>query len=212
MATHCAGVTNVAPTRSKGAFAAYAFRRNVVAESNLSLSDMALRAARLLYDGASQLPRPDQIIVCSTSFEHDLTLSCAGRLHNEPHRVAPIRNRAASGRLVCNGARSHASHDGCGHRLQYRPDCRGRAGSPFLGTLAYTRSSRMEPLPLSSHAIRHLAARARPDDLYAGHAQQLQRHRNARRFRHAYGRHRQGAGTSCLSGHTNGLDCPSEDG
>ena len=75
MATHCAGVTNVAPTWSKGAFAAYA-RRLVVAESNLSLSDMALRAARLLYDGASQLPRPDQIIVCSTSFEHDLTLSC----------------------------------------------------------------------------------------------------------------------------------------
>ncbi|VWC78420.1 putative 3-oxoacyl-[acyl-carrier-protein] synthase [Burkholderia contaminans] len=55
----------------------------VVAESNLSLSDMALRAARLLYDDASRLPRPDQIIVCSTSFEHDLTLSCAGRLHNE---------------------------------------------------------------------------------------------------------------------------------
>ena len=92
---------------------------------------MALRAARLLYDGASQLPRPDQIIVCSTSFEHDLTLSCAGRLHNEPHRVAPIRNRAASGRLVCNGARSHASHDGCGHRAQYRPDCRGRELAPL---------------------------------------------------------------------------------
>ncbi|MCW3675960.1 3-oxoacyl-ACP synthase [Burkholderia cenocepacia] len=68
----------------------------VVAESNLSLSDMALRAARLLYDGASQLPRPDQIIVCSTSFEHDLALSCAGRLH---HELASRRPPFAIGQL-----------------------------------------------------------------------------------------------------------------
>ncbi|WP_253196795.1 3-oxoacyl-[acyl-carrier-protein] synthase III C-terminal domain-containing protein [Burkholderia cenocepacia] len=67
-----------------------------VAESNLSLSDMALCAARLLYDGASQLPRPDQIIVCSTSFEHDLALSCAGRLH---HELASRRAPFAIGQL-----------------------------------------------------------------------------------------------------------------
>ncbi|MCW3663710.1 3-oxoacyl-ACP synthase [Burkholderia cenocepacia] len=67
-----------------------------VAESNLSLSDMALCAARLLYDGASQLPRPDQIIVCSTSFEHDLALSCAGRLH---HELASRRPPFAIGQL-----------------------------------------------------------------------------------------------------------------
>ncbi|MCA3640380.1 MAG: 3-oxoacyl-ACP synthase [Burkholderia sp.] len=55
----------------------------IAAQSDLSLSDMALRAARTLYETAPPQAAPDQIIVCSTSFEHDLALSCAGRLHSE---------------------------------------------------------------------------------------------------------------------------------
>lgn len=55
----------------------------IATETNLSLSDMALRVARMIYPNAPTQPGPDQIIVCTTSFEHDLALSCAGRLHSE---------------------------------------------------------------------------------------------------------------------------------
>jgi 3-oxoacyl-[acyl-carrier-protein] synthase III len=60
--------------------------RTIAVERELTLSDMALRVARQLlarvgnhvFTGAV-----DQIIVCQGSFEHDLTLSCACRLHCE---------------------------------------------------------------------------------------------------------------------------------
>lgn len=56
----------------------------VACESRLSLSDMALVAARMVLDDSPRMNRvPDQIIVCTTSFEHDLALSCACRLHCE---------------------------------------------------------------------------------------------------------------------------------
>lgn len=186
-----------------------------VAESNLSLSDMALCAARLLYDGASQLPRPDQIIVCSTSFEHDLALSCAGRLHHElasrrpPFAIGQLRDVSFATALDLTLAMMDADIE--------------------LNTVLIVAAERWPPPFFSARSLTHAPrrwsrcrsrdtpsgtwlARARPNHLYAGHAQQLQRHRNACRFRHAHGRHQQGAGTSCLSGHTNGLDCPSEDG
>lgn len=55
------------------------------AESHLTLSDMALATVRALLDSSPRVaaPTPDQIIVCTTSFEHDLALSCACRLHSE---------------------------------------------------------------------------------------------------------------------------------
>ncbi len=49
------------------------------------LSEMASMVAREAIrrpPGKDKLA-PDQIIVCATSFEHDLALSCAGRLHSE---------------------------------------------------------------------------------------------------------------------------------
>jgi 3-oxoacyl-[acyl-carrier-protein] synthase III len=46
---------------------------------------MALTAARRIRarSAGPDTPAPDQIIVCTTSFEHELALSCAGRLHSE---------------------------------------------------------------------------------------------------------------------------------
>ena len=57
----------------------------VAVEEKLMLSDMALHVVRTLLVAAD---RPGanaigQIIVCQSSFEHDLTLSCASRLHGE---------------------------------------------------------------------------------------------------------------------------------
>ncbi|WP_245753168.1 3-oxoacyl-[acyl-carrier-protein] synthase III C-terminal domain-containing protein [Paraburkholderia sartisoli] len=57
----------------------------VASESRLILSEMALTVAR---KAVRRCPwkdnrAPDQIIVCATSFEHDLALSCAGRLNSE---------------------------------------------------------------------------------------------------------------------------------
>ncbi|MGC2964281.1 3-oxoacyl-[acyl-carrier-protein] synthase III C-terminal domain-containing protein [Paraburkholderia graminis] len=57
----------------------------VAHERQLTLSDMASTVAR---EAIRQCPAqdnraPDQIIVCASSFEHDLSLSCAGRLHSE---------------------------------------------------------------------------------------------------------------------------------
>jgi len=58
---------------------------HVALEARLSLSEMASKVAREAvgqYPGKDDLA-PDQIIVCATSLEHDLALSCAGRLHSE---------------------------------------------------------------------------------------------------------------------------------
>ena len=62
----------------------------VATETGLALSDMALLAARRLAQAlplgpgaAANAPAIDQIIVCQSSFEHDLTLSCACRVHHE---------------------------------------------------------------------------------------------------------------------------------
>ncbi|WP_244099911.1 3-oxoacyl-[acyl-carrier-protein] synthase III C-terminal domain-containing protein [Burkholderia anthina] len=54
-------------------------------ESDLTLSDMALATVRALLESSPQnVTCPlDQFIVCTTSFEHDLALSCACRLHSE---------------------------------------------------------------------------------------------------------------------------------
>ncbi|HDR9501251.1 TPA: 3-oxoacyl-ACP synthase [Burkholderia cepacia] len=54
-------------------------------ESDQTLSDMALATVRALLESSPQVAAPtlDQIIVCTTSFEHDLALSCACRLHSE---------------------------------------------------------------------------------------------------------------------------------
>ena len=58
----------------------------VAVERELMLSDMALHVARRVlataghHAGADTI---DQIIVCQSSFEHDLTLSCACQLHCE---------------------------------------------------------------------------------------------------------------------------------
>ena len=57
----------------------------VACESRLLLSEMASMVARETMrrsPGKDNLP-PDQLIVCATSFEDDLALSCAGRLHSE---------------------------------------------------------------------------------------------------------------------------------
>ncbi|MBN3778707.1 3-oxoacyl-ACP synthase [Burkholderia sp. Ac-20345] len=57
----------------------------VAVEPDQTLSDMALATVRTLLDSSSHIDAstPDQIIVCTTSFEHDLALSCACRLHSE---------------------------------------------------------------------------------------------------------------------------------
>ncbi|MBR8217811.1 3-oxoacyl-ACP synthase [Burkholderia vietnamiensis] len=62
-----------------------ATNHRVAVESDLTLSDMALATARMLLDSSHQnAAYPlDQFIVCTTSFEHDLALSCACRLHSE---------------------------------------------------------------------------------------------------------------------------------
>ncbi|WP_159085728.1 3-oxoacyl-[acyl-carrier-protein] synthase III C-terminal domain-containing protein [Burkholderia sp. MSMB0856] len=62
-----------------------ATENRVAAESDQTLSDMALATVRTLLDSSSQVEALtlDQIIVCTTSFEHDLALSCACRLHSE---------------------------------------------------------------------------------------------------------------------------------
>ena len=57
----------------------------VASEPRHLLSEMASTVAREAIrrcPGKDKLA-PDQIIVCATSFEHDLALSCAGRLHSE---------------------------------------------------------------------------------------------------------------------------------
>ena len=69
------------PSRSVRA----AVRVHVASEPRLLLSEMASKVAG---EAVAQCPgrdnvAPDQVIVCATSFEHDLALSCAGRLHSE---------------------------------------------------------------------------------------------------------------------------------
>ncbi|WP_072445061.1 MULTISPECIES: 3-oxoacyl-[acyl-carrier-protein] synthase III C-terminal domain-containing protein [Burkholderia] len=70
----------------------------VAAEPCLSLSDMALTAAQTLIAALppAQTAPPDQIIVCANSFEHDLALSCACRLH---HALGSNRSPFAIGLL-----------------------------------------------------------------------------------------------------------------
>ncbi|MGU4698492.1 3-oxoacyl-ACP synthase [Burkholderia cepacia] len=65
--------------------ASRATENRVAAESDQTLSDMALATVRTLLDSPAQVEALtlDQIIVCTTSFEHDLALSCACRLHSE---------------------------------------------------------------------------------------------------------------------------------
>ncbi len=65
--------------------ASLATDNRVAVESDLTLSDMALATVRALRDSSPQnITCPlDQFIVCTTSFEHDLALSCACRLHSE---------------------------------------------------------------------------------------------------------------------------------
>ncbi|MGU7811623.1 3-oxoacyl-[acyl-carrier-protein] synthase III C-terminal domain-containing protein [Burkholderia sp. AW49-1] len=65
--------------------AAPSAENRVAVESRLTLSDMALATIRVLLETSpyTATPAPDQIIVCTTSFEHDLALSCACRLHSE---------------------------------------------------------------------------------------------------------------------------------
>ena len=58
---------------------------HVACEQRLFLSQMASTVAR---EAIQRCPgkdnrAPDQVIVCATSFEQDLALSCAGRLHSE---------------------------------------------------------------------------------------------------------------------------------
>lgn len=58
---------------------------HVACEPHLLLSEMASTVASEAIGrcpGKEKLT-PDQIVVCATSFEHDLALSCAGRLHTE---------------------------------------------------------------------------------------------------------------------------------
>jgi len=70
----------------------------VAVEPCLSLSDMALIAAQALIEALplAQTTPPDQIIVCANSFEHDLALSCACRLH---HALGSNRPPFAIGQL-----------------------------------------------------------------------------------------------------------------
>ncbi len=57
----------------------------VACEPHLRLSEMASMVAgeAIRRCPAKESPPPDQVIVCATSFEDDLALSCAGRLHSE---------------------------------------------------------------------------------------------------------------------------------
>lgn len=59
--------------------------RLIAVEPRLTLSEMALAVARKVreHSACADSGPPDQIIVCTTSFEHDLAHSCAGRLHSE---------------------------------------------------------------------------------------------------------------------------------
>ncbi|MDS0858608.1 3-oxoacyl-ACP synthase [Burkholderia pseudomultivorans] len=68
------------------------------AESELTLSDMALATVRALLESSPQVAASgaDQVIVCTTSFEHDLALSCACRLHCE---IGSTRAPLAIGQL-----------------------------------------------------------------------------------------------------------------
>jgi len=58
---------------------------HVASEPHLSLSEMASAVASeaIRRHPSNEGHVPDQIIVCGTSLEHDLALSCAGRLHSE---------------------------------------------------------------------------------------------------------------------------------
>ncbi|MBN3787489.1 3-oxoacyl-ACP synthase [Burkholderia sp. Ac-20353] len=78
---------SIAPLSGDGRLppqAGFATADLVATEPSLTLSDMALTAARTLIEAVPHAEDavPDQIIVCTTSFEHDLALSCACRLHN----------------------------------------------------------------------------------------------------------------------------------
>lgn len=57
----------------------------VATEPRIALTEMASTVAREAIRRCRSRDNraPDQIIVCATSFEHDLALSCAGRLHSE---------------------------------------------------------------------------------------------------------------------------------
>ena len=76
--------TVLAPTRAPAPTRDEAPGR-VAIETHLSLSEMAVIAARAAIERAPSLGESTigQIIVCTTSLEHDLALSCAGRLHRE---------------------------------------------------------------------------------------------------------------------------------
>ena len=65
--------------------------QQVAIERNITLTDMALLAARQAVRRSSSEARQtvDQIVVCATSLEHDLAMSCAGRLHSEFRSTRP---------------------------------------------------------------------------------------------------------------------------
>ncbi|WP_245623613.1 3-oxoacyl-[acyl-carrier-protein] synthase III C-terminal domain-containing protein [Paraburkholderia nodosa] len=78
-------VTDRDPVAHLSAVARTAMPLHVASEPQLLLSEMATRVAA---EAVGQCPdretvAPDQVIVCATSFEQDLALSCAGRLHGE---------------------------------------------------------------------------------------------------------------------------------
>lgn len=58
---------------------------HVACEPGLLLSEMASMVARkaIRRCAGKNNSTPDQVIICATSFEHDLALSCANRLHSE---------------------------------------------------------------------------------------------------------------------------------
>ncbi|MEK6292863.1 MAG: 3-oxoacyl-ACP synthase [Paraburkholderia tropica] len=78
-------VTDIRPIDHSSRSVRAARTVHVAREPRLLLSEMASMVASEAF-GRSPLKSklaPDQIIVCTTSFEQDLALSCAGRLHSE---------------------------------------------------------------------------------------------------------------------------------
>ncbi|MEX3916446.1 3-oxoacyl-[acyl-carrier-protein] synthase III C-terminal domain-containing protein [Paraburkholderia sp. BR10872] len=78
-------VTDPGPVAHLSETARTAMPLHVASEPHLLLSEMASIVAS---EAVGQCPdrhnvAPDQVIVCATSFEQDLALSCAGRLHGE---------------------------------------------------------------------------------------------------------------------------------
>ncbi|MEI7296300.1 3-oxoacyl-ACP synthase [Paraburkholderia tropica] len=73
------------PTDVAGASFHPAAVQQVAIERNIALTDMALLAARQAVQRSSSGAKRtvDQIVVCATSLEQDLAMSCAGRLHSE---------------------------------------------------------------------------------------------------------------------------------